>query len=222
MVAKDSYDQKSTVSSTISANSLSLADEKEQISDIDEDKVDGGAATDSTPIPLYHKPPQKQFVLIMIAYVLPLLPCRIANPLLRCTDPTFVLSKKNRLSLCVFLASLDQIIVSTSIPAITKQFHALGDISWLATAYMLTSTASQPLYGKVSDIFGRKTVVLFANFMFLVGSCISGWATSMVMLIVGRGVAGIGAGGMMAMVVSESFDCVCVCVCFRNNKSVKK
>ncbi|KAF9561550.1 hypothetical protein EC968_005692 [Mortierella alpina] len=68
------------------------------------------------PAPLYRKPPTRQFVLIMIA-----------------------------LALCVFLASLDQIIVSTSIPAITSEYSALGDISWLGTAYMMTSTAFQPL-----------------------------------------------------------------------------
>ncbi|KAF9121595.1 hypothetical protein BGW39_010411 [Mortierella sp. 14UC] len=104
------------------------------------------------------------------------------------------------LALCVFLASLDQIIVSTSIPAITREYSSLNDIAWLGTAYMMTSTAFQPLYGKISDIFGRKSTVLFANTLFLVGSAISGWATSMIMLIVGRAVAGIGAGGLMAMV----------------------
>ncbi|KAF9290967.1 hypothetical protein BGZ68_005554 [Mortierella alpina] len=135
--------------------------------------VDEGAAASEpdAPPPMFHKPPPRQFLLIMIA-----------------------------LSLCVFLASLDQIIVSTSIPAITKEYNSLGDISWLGTAYMMTSTAFQPLYGKVSDIFGRKATMLFANVMFLVGSAISGWATSMSMLIVGRAVAGIGAGGLMAMV----------------------
>ncbi|KAF9947264.1 hypothetical protein BGZ72_010742 [Mortierella alpina] len=120
---------------------------------------------------MFHKPPTRQFVLIIIA-----------------------------LSFCVFLASLDQIIVSTSIPAITKEYNSLGDISWLGTAYMMTSTAFQPLYGKVSDIFGRKLTMIFANVMFLAGSAVSGWANSMTMLIVGRGVAGVGAGGLMAMV----------------------
>lgn len=104
------------------------------------------------------------------------------------------------LSLNVFLASLDQIIVSTSIPAITREFQTLGDISWLGTAYMMTATATQPLYGKFSDIFGRKTTMIFANILFLVGSAICGWANSMTVLIVGRGIAGIGAGGLMAMV----------------------
>ncbi|KAF9280365.1 hypothetical protein BGZ68_007287 [Mortierella alpina] len=98
------------------------------------------------------------------------------------------------------MIALDQIIVSTSIPAITREYSALGDISWLGTAYMMTATAFQPLYGKVSDIFGRKATMLFANAVFLFGSAIAGWATSMKMLIVGRGVAGMGAGGLMAMV----------------------
>ncbi|KAF9957230.1 hypothetical protein BGZ65_002188 [Modicella reniformis] len=138
-----------------------------------EEDLSSVADSEATPVPiqLYHKPPTKQFVLIIIA-----------------------------LALCVFLASLDQIIVSTSIPAITREFNSLNDIAWLGTAYMVTATALQPLYGKFSDIFGRKATMLFANFLFLVGSAIAGWATSMDMLIVGRAVAGMGAGGLMAMV----------------------
>ncbi|KAG0346860.1 hypothetical protein BG004_000665 [Podila humilis] len=128
-------------------------------------------ADDDTPAPLFYKPPTREFVLIIIA-----------------------------LSLNVFLASLDQIIVSTSIPSITREFNSLSDISWLATAYMMTATATQPLYGKLSDIFGRKTTMLFANIVFLVGSAICGWANSMTMLILGRAVAGIGAGGLLGMV----------------------
>ncbi|KAF9932369.1 hypothetical protein FBU30_008349 [Linnemannia zychae] len=130
-------------------------------------------ADESTPPPMFYKPPPRQFLLIMIA-----------------------------LGLCVFLASLDQIIVSTIIPAITREYNSLSDISWIGTAYMMTATAFQPLYGKISDIFGRKSTVLFANAVFLAGSAISGWANSMITLIIGRqgGVAGIGAGGLIAMV----------------------
>ncbi|KAF9111363.1 hypothetical protein BGX27_005032 [Mortierella sp. AM989] len=129
---------------------------------------------------IHHKPPPRQFALIMIG-----------------------------LSSCVFLSSLDQIIVATSIPAISRDFSSLHDISWLGTAYLMTSTSCQPLYGKFSDIFGRKALILFANFIFLVGSIISGWSTSMTMLIAGRGVAGIGAGGLIAMVfiiISDMLD----------------
>ncbi|KAF9278049.1 hypothetical protein BGZ68_008819 [Mortierella alpina] len=157
---------------TARASSVPVADQKPELQTeetIDFNHVD----TEDTDIhpPMFHKPPTRQFVLIIIA-----------------------------LSFSVFLASLDQIIVSTSIPAITKEYNSLGDISWLGTAYMMTSTAFQPLYGKVSDVFGRKLTMIFANVMFLLGSAISGWANSMTMLIIGRGVAGVGAGGLMAMV----------------------
>ncbi|KAG0045371.1 hypothetical protein BGZ83_009421 [Gryganskiella cystojenkinii] len=126
-----------------------------------------------------HKPPPGQFVLVMIA-----------------------------LALCILLASLDQIIVSTAIPAISKEFNSLGEISWLGTAYMMTSTAFQSMYGKVSDIFGRKAVMLFANFMFLTGSAVAGWVTSMNMLILGRALSGIGAGGLLGMfvILSDMLD----------------
>ncbi|KAG0047999.1 hypothetical protein BGZ83_007057 [Gryganskiella cystojenkinii] len=149
-----------------STHSIPVVDSKE------EDLSSVTASESTTPqIHVYHKPPTRQFVLIMIA-----------------------------LSLCVFLASLDQIIVNTSLPAISREFKSLTDISWLGTAYMMTATAFQPLYGKVSDIFGRKAVMLFANFMFLAGSAVAGWATSMTMLIIGRALSGVGAGGLMAMV----------------------
>ncbi|KAF9087933.1 hypothetical protein BGX23_007738 [Mortierella sp. AD031] len=128
-------------------------------------------ADESTPPPMFYKPPPRQFLLVMIA-----------------------------LALCVFLSSLDQIIVSTSIPMITQEYNSLNDIAWLGTAYMMTSTAFQPLYGKISDIFGRKSTILFANTVFMIGSAISGWATSMIMLIIGRAVSGLGAGGLIAMV----------------------
>ncbi|KAG0329667.1 hypothetical protein BGZ99_000882 [Dissophora globulifera] len=147
------------------------------IADSKEEDMSSVTASETSPasapkeIQLYHKPPPKQFILVMIA-----------------------------LSLCVFLSSLDQIIVATSIPAITREYNSLNDISWLGTAYMMTATAFQPLYGKFSDIFGRKNTMLFANVVFLLGSAIAGWATSMTMLIIGRAVAGLGAGGLMAMV----------------------
>lgn len=187
-----------------SSTSFPISPQKAEFaSDEDHSSVTASEAATETPVQLFHKPPTKQFVLIMIAYVCyPFLLLGSAhNFLLSATNHlTSFVHLRYRLSLCVFLASLDQIIVSTSIPAITREYNSLGDISWLGTAYMLTATAFQPLYGKFSDIFGRKTTMLFANFLFLVGSAISGWATSMTMLIVGRGVAGVGAGGLMAMV----------------------
>ncbi|KAI1299949.1 hypothetical protein EDD11_006351 [Mortierella claussenii] len=174
---KHEADEQQHIPAFTSATSIPTKEKQEAAAQnaLDNTGEDHSSITASEAVPaqvhLYHKPPTRQFVLVMIA-----------------------------LSLCVFLASLDQIIVSTSIRAITREYNSLGDISWLGTAYLMTSTAFQPLYGKFSDIFGRKSTMLFANTLFLVGSAIAGWATSMTMLIVGRGVAGVGAGGLMAMV----------------------
>ncbi|RKP08315.1 drug resistance transporter, EmrB/QacA subfamily, partial [Thamnocephalis sphaerospora] len=104
------------------------------------------------------------------------------------------------LALAVFLASLDQTIVSTALPAIASEFNGLNMIAWVATSYMLTSTAFQPLYGRFSDIFGRKNMMLFATIVFIGGSILCGAAQSMTMLIIFRALAGLGGGGLMSMV----------------------
>ncbi|CAG8483598.1 12478_t:CDS:2 [Ambispora gerdemannii] len=105
------------------------------------------------------------------------------------------------LSLAIFLSALDQMIVTTALPKIASDFHALSEISWVGTAYLLTSTAFQPLYGKFSDIFGRKSTFLFAIFTFVVGSALCGASLNMPMLIVSRAIAGIGGGGIMSSVL---------------------
>ncbi|CAG8592801.1 12488_t:CDS:1 [Ambispora leptoticha] len=112
------------------------------------------------------------------------------------------------LSLAIFLSSLDQTIVSTALPKIASDFHALSDISWVGTAYLLTSTAFQPLYGKFSDIFGRKSSFLFAISTFVVGSVLCGASVDMPMLIVSRAIAGIGGGGIMSLVMIIISDIV--------------
>ncbi|KAG0262142.1 hypothetical protein DFQ27_002526 [Actinomortierella ambigua] len=105
------------------------------------------------------------------------------------------------LCLGVFLSSLDQTIVSVCTKEIANQFNSMKEIPWIGTAYLLTSTAFQPLYGRFSDIFGRKPTFLFAIGIFLVGSALCGAAQSMVMLIVARGIAGVGAGGIFSSVM---------------------
>ncbi|KAF9354184.1 hypothetical protein BGX26_007986 [Mortierella sp. AD094] len=112
------------------------------------------------------------------------------------------------LMLGVFLASLDQTIVSVCTTKIANDFHALSEIPWVGTAYLLTSTSFQPLYGRFSDIFGRKSTFLFAITVFLVGSALCGAAQNMTWMIVARGVAGIGAGGIMSMVMIIITDIV--------------
>ncbi|KAF9367171.1 hypothetical protein CPC16_006865, partial [Podila verticillata] len=112
------------------------------------------------------------------------------------------------LMLGIFLSSLDQTIVSVCTTKIANDFHALNQIPWVGTAYLLTSTAFQPLYGRFSDIFGRKPTFLFAISVFLLGSALCGAAQNMIMMIVARGIAGVGAGGIMSMVMIIITDLV--------------
>src|SRR4051812_32087433 len=104
------------------------------------------------------------------------------------------------LMLAMFLAALDQTIVSTALPTIASDLHGLSKYSWVATAYLLTSAVSTPLYGKISDMFGRKKVFQSAIIIFLIGSVLCGIAQSMNQLIIFRGIQGIGAGGLMTLV----------------------
>eukprot|EP00026_Physarum_polycephalum_P003870 Phypoly_transcript_03886.p1 GENE.Phypoly_transcript_03886~~Phypoly_transcript_03886.p1 ORF type:complete len:549 (+),score=68.99 Phypoly_transcript_03886:489-2135(+) len=112
------------------------------------------------------------------------------------------------LSMAIFLAALDQTIVSTATPSITSDLKAFSDFSWISTAYLLTSTALQPLYGKFSDIFGRKSVTLFAIFTFEFGSLLCGLAKNINMLITARAIAGIGGAGLFSMVFIVISDVV--------------
>lgn len=107
-------------------------------------------------------------------------------------DPELVQRRKNIkallpvLAVGIFLAFLDQSIVAAINGEIGSDLHALRNVSWIATAYFLTMTASQPLYGKLSDIFGRKPCLLFAYTMFGLGSLGCGITSSMGGLIAGR------------------------------------
>ena len=101
------------------------------------------------------------------------------------------------LMLAMLLASLDQTIVSTALPTIVGDLGGLSSLSWVVTAYLLTSTVSTPLYGKLGDQYGRKTVFQIAIVIFLIGSALSGTAQSIGELIGYRGLQGIGAGGLM-------------------------
>ncbi|KAG0292458.1 hypothetical protein BGZ98_002566 [Dissophora globulifera] len=112
------------------------------------------------------------------------------------------------LMLGIFLSSLDQTIVSVCTTKIANEFHSLSEIPWVGTAYLLTSTAFQPLYGRFSDIFGRKSTFLFAITVFLIGSALCGAAQNMTWIIIARGIAGIGAGGIMSMVMIIITDIV--------------
>ena len=112
------------------------------------------------------------------------------------------------LMLGMFLAALDQTIVGTALPTIVNSLHGLNHMSWVVTAYLLTSTISTPLYGKLSDQFGRKGIFQFAIVVFLVGSALAGLSQNMLELIAFRGIQGLGAGGLMAMAMTIIADVV--------------
>jgi EmrB/QacA subfamily drug resistance transporter len=97
----------------------------------------------------------------------------------------------------MFLAALDQTIVSTALPTIVADLHGASHLSWVVTAYLLASTASTPLWGKLGDLYGRKQFFQSAIVIFLVGSALSGLSTSMIMLIAFRAIQGLGAGGLI-------------------------
>lgn len=99
----------------------------------------------------------------------------------------------------MFLSSLDQTIVGTSIRTIADDLHGLSEQAWVTTAYLIVSTIATPIYGKLSDIFGRRPLFIFAISIFMIGSIASGFAQSMVELAGFRAFQGLGAGGLMAL-----------------------
>jgi EmrB/QacA subfamily drug resistance transporter len=101
------------------------------------------------------------------------------------------------LLLGMLLAALDQTIVATALPTIAGDLHGLSHLSWVVTAYLLASTVSTPLWGKLGDLYGRKLFFEASIVIFLIGSALSGLAHSMLMLIAFRAVQGIGGGGLL-------------------------
>jgi len=99
----------------------------------------------------------------------------------------------------LLLAALDQTIVSTALKNIVEEFNGLNHYTWVVTAYLLTSTAATPLYGKISDLYGRRPVFQFAIVIFLLGSILAGASQNMTQLIATRALQGLGAGGLMAL-----------------------
>jgi EmrB/QacA subfamily drug resistance transporter len=99
----------------------------------------------------------------------------------------------------MLVAALDQTIVATALPTIVGDLGGLSHLSWVVTAYLLTSTISVPLYGKVSDLYGRKNVFQSAIVIFLVGSVLAGLSRTMLELIMFRALQGVGGGGLIAM-----------------------
>jgi EmrB/QacA subfamily drug resistance transporter len=136
------------------------------------------------------------------------------------TDGAFIMPKMSKrdillamsgLMLAMLLAVLDQTVVSTALWTIVKELdpvHGLSHLSWVITAYLLTSTATQPLYGKLSDLYGRKKIFMVSIVLFLIGSALCGQAGNLTELIVFRALQGIGAGGLMSLAMAIMADMV--------------
>src|SRR5262250_2697223 len=112
------------------------------------------------------------------------------------------------LLLAIMLAMLDQLVVSTALPRIVGDLGGVTHLSWVVTAYVLASTVTTPLYGKLGDQYGRKRWLMIAIVIFLIGSALSGLAHSMDQLIVFRALQGLGAGGLMVGAIATIGDMV--------------
>src|SRR5215203_5511079 len=117
----------------------------------------------------------------------------------------------------MFLAALDQSIVGVALPKITSELGGLDKLSWVVTAYLLTSTASTPLWGKVSDLYGRRPMFQLAIVVFMIGSLVCGFASPVAdalnipgidVMIAGRAVQGLGGGGLMSLALAVIGDII--------------
>jgi EmrB/QacA subfamily drug resistance transporter len=112
------------------------------------------------------------------------------------------------LMLTMFLAALDQTIVATALPTIGRQFHDVTSLSWVITAYLLASTAVAPVFGTLSDIYGRRAMIIAALSLFIAGSVLCAVAPNMPVLILARGLQGLGGGGILPIVQTVISDLV--------------
>jgi MFS family permease len=112
------------------------------------------------------------------------------------------------LMLTMFLAALDQTIVATALPTIGRQFGDVSSLSWVITAYLLASTAVAPVFGTLSDIYGRRAMIVTSMSLFILGSVLCAIAPNMPILIIARGLQGLGGGGILPIVQTVIADVV--------------
>ena len=110
--------------------------------------------------------------------------------------------------LSIFFAALDTTIIATLTTPISSEFESLSLLSWLATSYLIANAATQPLFGKLTDIFTRRWGLLFSNFFFCAGCLMCGFAQSEWVIILGRVVSGIGGGGLPAIATFVTSDLI--------------
>jgi EmrB/QacA subfamily drug resistance transporter len=128
-------------------------------------------------------------------------------------QPNYLSHRQILIVLCgvmagMLLFALDQGIVGTALPRIVSELGGLNQLSWVVTAYLLTSTASTPLWGKVSDLYGRRLIFQVAIVIFLIGSALSGLSQNMPQLILFRALQGVGGGGLFAIALSIIGDVI--------------
>ena len=124
------------------------------------------------------------------------------------TPPNSVGTVIASVAVLLLLAALDQTIVSTALPTIVADLGGIDHLSWVVTAYILSSTVVAPLYGKLGDLYGRRTMVFLAVGLFLIGSILCGLATGMPMLILSRALQGFGGGGLFVLALSIVGDVI--------------
>ena len=110
--------------------------------------------------------------------------------------------------LCIFLASLDQTVIIPAVPAMAADLNAFGHLAWIVTAYLLTSTAATPIIGKLSDIWGRRALLIPSLIVFILASLACGFAQTLPQLIAARAVQGLGGAGLMSMAQASIADVV--------------
>src|SRR5579872_467228 len=112
------------------------------------------------------------------------------------------------LMLAMFLAALDQTIVATALPTIGHQFHDVSNLSWVITAYLVASTAMAPVFGTLSDIYGRRVTITMSLVSFIAGSVLCALAPNLIVLILARALQGIGGGGILPVVQTIIADVI--------------
>ena len=110
--------------------------------------------------------------------------------------------------LCIFLAAIDQTVVIPAVPSIAADLHGFSHLAWIVTAYLLTSTIATPIYGKLSDIYGRRALLLPGIVIFVIASMLCGFAQSLPQLILARALQGLGGAGLMSMSQATIADVV--------------
>jgi EmrB/QacA subfamily drug resistance transporter len=159
------------------------------------------AAPEILPEPIKPDSPERPAEVIAIRQVSPVASAATLTPR---EVRTILMS----LLLTMFLAALDQTIVATALPTIGRQFQDVSSLSWVITAYLLASTAVAPVFGTLTDIYGRRGMIIAALSLFVAGSVMCALAPNMTVLILGRGLQGLGGGGIMPVVQTVISDVV--------------